>query len=218
MTANEKSELGQLGSKYRSEVNSSKNHWWQTYSKGIENMIGNTSATIWKDTQQVRTDLHNKFMGQLNTMNASEAQKTITHYNSLIARARKAGKKLVLLPGESVATSVTELQSRVTTTTSRMKTIHKNASKDFMNDAKKAWTDAQKEVKKVITNRNDRSLYPDEASYQAALKKARDNEKSAKTTYENNGGDTSKKNKKTTGIPCCLTNLLSNYSYELYSG
>ena len=200
MTANEKNELGQLGGKYRSEVNSSKDHWWQTYSKGIENMIGNTSATIWKDTQQVRTDLHNKFMGQLNTMNTDEATKTVNYYKNCIALANKEGRKLVQLPGESVATSVAELQNRINTATSRMKTIHENASKDFMNDAKKAWTDAQKEVKKVIANRNDRSLYPDEASYQAALKKARDNEKSAKTTYENNGGDTSKKNKKTTGL------------------
>ena len=63
--------------------------------KGIENMIGNTSSTIWKDTQQVRTDLHNKFMGQLNTMNEAEAQKTINYYKNCIALANKEGKKLV---------------------------------------------------------------------------------------------------------------------------
>lgn len=201
MTLDETKELNQLGSKYRSEANSSKDHFWQSFSTGIENMINHTSSTIWKDTQQVRTDLHNKFMGQLNTMNEAEAQKTINFYKNCISKANKEGKKLVQLPGESVATSVSELQNRVSTATSRMKTIHENASKDFMNDAKKAWTDAQKKVKKVIANRNDRSLYPDEASYQAALKKARDNEKSAKASYESNGGDTSKKNKKkTTGL------------------
>lgn len=200
MTIDEQKELKSLGGKYGDQVNSSKDHWWQSYSTGIGNMIKNTSSTIWKDTQQVRTDLHNKFMGELNSMNADEAKKTIDYYTNCIAIANKEGKKLYQLPGESVATSVDELQNRINTATSRMKTIHENASKDFMNDAKKSWTDAQKKVKEVIANRNDRSLYPDEASYQAALKKARDNEKSAKSSYESNGGDTSKNKKKTTGL------------------
>ena len=78
-----------------------------------------------------------------------------------------------------------------------MKSIHENASKDFMKDAKTAWTNAQNEVNKVIKNRNNRSLYPDEASYLAALRKARDEEKKAKANYEAAGGDTSKKTKKT---------------------
>ena len=78
-----------------------------------------------------------------------------------------------------------------------MKSIHENASKDFMKDAKTAWTNAQNEVNKVIKNRNNRFLYPDEASYLAALHKARDEEKKAKANYEAAGGDTSKKTKKT---------------------
>ena len=98
---------------------------------------------------------------------------------------------------ESVATSVDELQNRIKSATARMKSIHENASKDFMKDAKTAWTNAQNEVNKVIKNRNNRSLYPDEASYLAALRKARDEEKKAKANYEAAGGDTSKKTKKT---------------------
>lgn len=202
MNGQEKAELDKLGDKYRSQTNSSKDHWWQSFSTGIENMINHTSSTIWKDTQQVRTDLHNKFIGNLNTMNEDEANKTISFYQKSISQANKEGKKLILLPGESVATSVGELQNRIGTATSRMKAIHENASKDFMKDAKKAWTHAQNEVKNVIAGRNNRKLYPDEASYQAALSKARENEKKAKSSYENDGGDTSKrtKTKKTKGL------------------
>lgn len=195
MTAGEHNELRTLEGKYRSAANSSKDHWWQSFSTGIGNLIGNTSTTIWKDTQQARTDLHNKFVGNLNSMNADEAQKTISFYKGCIAQADKEGKKLILLPGESVATSVEELQNRIGTATSRMKAIHENASKDFLSDAKKAWTHAQDEVRQVIAGRNNRNLYPDEASYQAALDKARKNEKKAKSSYENDGGDTSKKTK-----------------------
>ena len=152
---------------------------------------------MWKDVQQVRTDNHNKFMAKLNSMNAETAQKTINFYKNCISSANKQGKKLVQLPGESVATSVDELQNRIKSATARMKSIHENASKDFMKDAKTAWTNAQNEVNKVIKNRNNRSLYPDEASYLAALRKARDEEKKAKANYEAAGGDTSKKTKKT---------------------
>lgn len=202
MSGQEKTELEKLGGKYRSQANSSKDHWWQSFSTGIENMINHTSSTVWKGTQQVRTDLHNKFMGNLNSMNADEAQKTISFYNRCIAHANKEGKKLILLPGESVATSVGELQNRISTATSRMKSIHENASKDFMDDASKAWVHAQNAVKKVIAGRDNRKLYPDEASYQAALNKARDKEKQAKANFESNGGDTSKKTKtkKTKGL------------------
>lgn len=202
MNGQEKAELDKLGDKYRSQTNSSKDHWWQSFSTGIENMINHTSSTIWKDTQQVRTDLHNKFIGNINTMNEDEANKTISFYQKSISQANKEGKKLIMLPGESVATSVGELQNRIGTVTSRIKTIYENASKDFMNDAKKAWGRAQSEVKKVIAGRNNRKLYPDEASYQAALNKARDKEKQAKANYESNGGDTSKKTKtkKTKGL------------------
>ena len=152
---------------------------------------------MWKDVQQVRTDNHNKFMAKLNSMNAETAQKTINFYKNCISSANKQGKKLVQLPGESVATSVDELQNRIKSATARMKSIHENASKDFMKDAKTAWTNAQNEVNKVIKNRNNRFLYPDEASYLAALHKARDEEKKAKANYEAAGGDTSKKTKKT---------------------
>lgn len=160
-------------------------------------MIKASEGTVWKDVQQVRTDNHNKFMAKLNSMNAETAQKTINFYKNCISSANKQGKKLVQLPGESVATSVDELQNRIKSATARMKSIHENASKDFMKDAKTAWTNAQNEVNKVIKNRNNRSLYPDEASYLAALRKARDEEKKAKANYEAAGGDTSKKTKKT---------------------
>ena len=185
-----------LDKKYNKEVRNVRGTF-QTFNSAIESLIKASEGTVWKDVQQVRTDNHNKFMAKLNSMNAETAQKTINFYKNCIASANKQGKKLVQLPGESVATSVAELQSRIKSATTRMKSIHENASKDFMKDAKTAWTNAQNEVKKVIKNRNNRSLYPDEASYLAALRKARDEEKKAKANYEAAGGNTSKKTKKT---------------------
>ena len=185
-----------LDKKYNKEVRNVRGTF-QTFNSAIESLIKASEGTVWKDVQQVRTDNHNKFMAKLNSMNAETAQKTINFYKNCIASANNQGKKLVQLPGESVATSVAELQSRIKSATTRMKSIHENASKDFMKDAKTAWTNAQNEVKKVIKNRNNRSLYPDEASYLAALRKARDEEKKAKANYEAAGGDTSKKTKKT---------------------
>lgn len=185
-----------LDKKYNKEVRNVRGTF-QTFNSAIESLIKASEGTVWKDVQQVRTDNHNKFMAKLNSMNAETAQKTINFYKNCIASANKQGKKLVQLPGESVATSVAELQSRIKSATTRMKSIHENASKDFMKDAKTAWTNAQNEVKKVIKNRNNRSLYPDEASYLAALRKARDEEKKAKANYEAAGGDTSNKTKKT---------------------
>ena len=185
-----------LNKKYNKEVRNVRGTF-QTFNSAIESLIKASEGTVWKDVQQVRTDNHNKFMAKLNSMNAETAQKTINFYKNCISSANKQGKKLVQLPGESVATSVDELQNRIKSATARMKSIHENASKDFMKDAKTAWTNAQKEVNKVIKNRNNRSLYPDEASYLAALRKARDEEKKAKANYEAAGGDTSKKTKKT---------------------
>lgn len=185
-----------LDKKYNKEVRNVRGTF-QTFNSAIESLIKASEGTVWKDVQQVRTDNHNKFMAKLNSMNAETAQKTINFYRNCISSANKQGKKLVQLPGESVATSVDELQNRIKSATTRMKSIHENASKDFMKDAKTAWTNAQNEVKKVIKNRNNRSLYPDEASYLAALRKARDEEKKAKANYEAAGGDTSKKTKKT---------------------
>ena len=185
-----------LDKKYNKEVRNVRGTF-QTFNSAIESLIKASEGTVWKDVQQVRTDNHNKFMAKLNSMNAETAQKTINFYKNCISSANKQGKKLVQLPGESVATSVDELQNRIKSATARMKSIHENASKDFMKDAKTAWTNAQNEVNKVIKNRNNRSLYPDEASYLAALRKARDEEKKAKANYEAAGGDTSKKTKKT---------------------
>lgn len=185
-----------LNKKYNKEVRNVRGTF-QTFNSAIESLIKASEGTVWKDVQQVRTDNHNKFIAKLNSMNAETAQKTINFYRNCISSANKQGKKLVQLPGESVATSVDELQNRIKSATARMKSIHENASKDFMKDAKNAWTNAQNEVNKVIKNRNNRSLYPDEASYLAALRKARDEEKKAKANYEAAGGDTSKKTKKT---------------------
>lgn len=185
-----------LDKKYNKEVRNVRGTF-QTFNSAIESLIKASEGTVWKDVQQVRTDNHNKFMAKLNSMNAEIAQKTINFYKNCISSANKQGKKLVQLPGESVATSVDELQNRIKSATARMKSIHENASKDFLKDAKTAWTNAQNEVNKVIKNRNNRSLYPDEASYLAALRKARDEEKKAKANYEAAGGDTSKKTKKT---------------------
>lgn len=185
-----------LDKKYNKEVRNVRGTF-QTFNSAIESLIKASEGTVWKDVQQVRTDNHNKFMAKLNSMNAETAQKAINFYKNCISSANKQGKKLVQLPGESVATSVDELQNRIKSATARMKSIHENASKDFMKDAKTAWTNAQNEVNKVIKNRNNRSLYPDEASYLAALRKARDEEKKAKANYEAAGGDTSKKTKKT---------------------
>ncbi len=191
-----------LDKKYKKEVKEARG-WFQTYEDAISEMIKASEGTVWKDVQQVRTDNHNKFIAKLNTLDKETTQKTINCYKNSIQKAQSEGKKLVNLTDEVVPVSIEELQSRIKSATARIKTIQENASKDYMKDAKTAWTKAQKEVAKIIKNRNDRSLYPDEASYLAALKKARDDEKKAKASYEAAGGDTSKKKtttKKTTGL------------------
>lgn len=181
-----------LDKKYHEEVQKSRGTF-QTFNSAIEKMITASEGTVWKETQQVRTNNHNKFVADLNGMNKEQAQKQIEQYKSAIALAKSQGKQLVILQGESVATTVEELQNRVNMATRRIKTIQENAAKDYLKDSREAWQAAQREVKDIIKNRNDRDLYPDEASYQGALKKARDKEKKAKSAYESNGGDTSKK-------------------------
>ncbi len=189
-----------LDRKYNKEIREARG-WFQTYNGALKEAIKASEATVWKEVQQVRTDYHNKYMANLNTMDKETTQKTINFYKNSIQKAQSEGKKLVQIPGEAVATSVEELQNRIKSATSRLKSIQENASKDYMKDAKTAWAKAQKEVSNIIKNRNDRSLYPDEASYLAALKKARDEEKKAKANYEAAGGDTSKKTKtKKTGL------------------
>ncbi len=200
MSSDDLSQYKSLDKKYHDEVQESRG-WFQHFNSAIREMIKASEGTVWRDVQQVRTNYHNKFMADLNTMNKDTAQKTIDYYKNAIKTAQDQGKKLFQIPGEAVATSVEELQNRIKSATSRIKSIQENASKDYMKDAKTAWTNAKNEVAKVIKNRNDRSLYPDEASYLAALKKARDDEKKAKANYEATGGDTSKKNKvKKTGL------------------
>ncbi len=188
-----------LHKKYNKEVQEARG-WFQTTNGAISEMIKASEATVWKDLQQVRTDYHNKFIAKLNTMNKSTAQKTINSYKNSIQKAQSEGKKLVQLSDEDVSVSIDELQSRIKSATARVKMIQNNASKDYLQDTKTAWTKAKKEVAKVIKKRNDRSLYPDEASYLAALKKARDDEKKAKANYEAAGGDTSKKKTTKTGL------------------
>lgn len=192
MTDDEYNTYMNLDKKYKAEIQKSRGTL-QTFNSAITEMIKATEGTIWKDIQLVRTDNHNKFMASINTMSVSEAKQIISLYQRSIEKAQKEGKKLVQLSGESVATTIPELQNRIKAVTDRMKSIQENASKDYLNDAKKEWEKAQKEVNNVIANRNNRDLYPDEGSYMAALRNAREAEKKAKAQYEATGGDTSPK-------------------------
>lgn len=74
-------------------------------------------------------------------------------------------------------------------------TVTKNAGKDYLADAKKAYEDAQKGVKDIIAKRNDvdekgNRLFPTEQAYQEALREAKELEKQTKAIYEQMGGST----------------------------
>lgn len=180
-----------LDKKYKPEVQKSRGTF-QLYDSAIEEMIKSMEGTISKDTDAIRTDAQNKWESSVNSMNADTAKKMAESYSNLLKLAKDTGKKWAQIQGEAVPISTDTLSKRIQMLNSRAKFIQENAAKDFLNDSKIAWENAQKKVQTIIAGRNDRKKYPDEAAYEADLDKARKAEAAAKKKYEKLGGETNK--------------------------
>lgn len=181
-----------LDKKYKPEVQKSRGTF-QLYNSAIEEMIKSMEGTINKDTEAIRADAQNKWETTVSSMNADTAKKMAENYSSLLKLAKDTGKKWAKIQGEAVPVSTEVLAQRIKMLKERAKSLQENAAKDFLKDSKIAWETAKKATKGIIAGRNDRTKYPDEASYQAALKTARQEEAAAKKKYENMGGETSSK-------------------------
>lgn len=181
-----------LDKKYKPEVQKSRGTF-QLYNSAIEEMIKSMEGTINKDTEAIRADAQNKWETTVSSMNADTAKKMAENYSSLLKLAKDTGKKWAKIQGEAVPVSTDVLAQRIKMLNERAKSLQENAAKDFLKDSKTAWESAKKATKDIIAGRNDRTKYPDEAAYQAALEKARQEEAAAKKKYENMGGETSSK-------------------------
>lgn len=181
-----------LDKKYKPEVQKSRGTF-QLYNSAIEEMIKSMEGTINKDTEAIRADAQNKWETTVSSMNADTAKKMAENYSSLLKLAKDTGKKWAKIQGEAVPVSTDVLAQRIKMLNERAKSLQENAAKDFLKDSKAAWESAKKATKDIIAGRNDRTKYPDEAAYQAALEKARQEEAAAKKKYENMGGETSSK-------------------------
>lgn len=181
-----------LDKKYKPEVQKSRGTF-QLYNSAIEEMIKSMEGTINKDTEAIRADAQNKWETTVSSMNADTAKKMAENYSSLLKLAKDTGKKWAKIQGEAVPVSTDVLAQRIKMLKERAKALQENAAKDFLKDSKVAWETAKQATKNIIAGRNDRTKYPDEASYQAALKTARQEEAAAKKKYENMGGETSSK-------------------------
>lgn len=181
-----------LDKKYKPEVRKSRGTF-QLYNSAIEEMIKSMEGTINKDTEAIRADAQNKWETTVSSMNADTAKKMAENYSSLLKLAKNTGKKWAKIQGEAVPVSTDVLAQRIKMLNERAKSLQENAAKDFLKDSKAAWESAKKATKDIIAGRNDRTKYPDEAAYQAALEKARQKEAAAKKKYENMGGETSSK-------------------------
>lgn len=185
-----------LDKKYKPEVRKSRGTF-QLYNSAIEEMIKSMEGTINKDTEAIRADAQNKWETTVSSMNADTAKKMAENYSSLLKLAKDTRKKWAKIQGEAVPVSTDVLAQRIKMLNERAKSLQENAAKDFLKDSKAAWESAKKSTKDIIAGRNDRTKYPDEAAYQAALEKARQEEAAAKKKYENMGGETSSKKENT---------------------
>lgn len=179
----------ELDVKYKPEVRKSRGTF-QPYNDALAEMIKASEASLSKDTEAVRRNEQNRWEAMTGTMTADAAEAMAASYGNLLKIAKDSGKKWVEVQGESVPVSTDVLEQRIRVLKGRVKTVRENAAKDFLKEAKTDWEDAQKGVKAVIASRNDREQYPDEASYQTALEKARQKEEEAKKRYERLGGKT----------------------------
>lgn len=196
MSAGDFKKYSDLDKKYKPEVQKSRGTF-QFYNSAIEEMIKSMEGTINQDTEAIRADAQNKWESSVNSMNADAAKKMAESYSSLLKLAKDTGKKWAQIQGEAVPISTDTLSKRIQMLNNRTKFLQENAAKDFLSDSKVAWENAQKAVQDIISGRNDRTKYPDEAAYEAALDKARKEEAAAKKKYEKLGGETgSKLNKK----------------------
>lgn len=90
---------------------------------------------------------------------------------------------------DGVPIPVEEYERRIKEGTKRAKTIVENEAKDFKADAKKAWEAAKKNLDDIDKNRNDRSRFPDEASFVKARNEAKKQVEATEKHYKETGGD-----------------------------
>lgn len=201
VTSEESKEVGELMRKYHNEIQSSRGTLddpFTAVSKLVNARIKATNSLA----ETARIQAHKSYISRLSGMSKEKLEKEKAYWTNVANSLRQSGKKWQIVAGEVAPISLDGIRSRLSTIAGRLKQMHDDAGRDYVGDAKKAWKKAEAEVAKIKKNQRNRTLYPTEGEYLTALRKAKEEEKKAKETYENLGGDTkkTKKTKKTTGL------------------
>lgn len=179
-----------LSKKYNQERLDSKGTFQNTTSS-IESMINATLTGMngkGGTADKARDNAHTQFVARVSAMNETDVKREQAYLQAMLERMRQSGKNYIVPSGEVAPINIEHVQTRLRVVNRQLKTIQENAAKDYLGASRRAWQDAQKQVKNIIAERGDRSKYPTEAKYQEALKKAQDREKEARENYERNGG------------------------------
>lgn len=163
----------------------------------INEVIKNLSASVNKQMKEFREKASAEYESAIKNKTKAQLEADIAEYNKVIELAVSQGKDYIQLQGDDFATSVKELRSRVAKAKEQIKSIQDNADKDFLAEAKKRYEESQKKVKKIIADRNKRSIYPNEEAYKKALETAKKEEEKALKEYKKLGGDPTKDKKDT---------------------
>lgn len=183
----------ELERKYGKEIQDAKSRWYSSTMTGVDNLIKATTQTVESGVDAIRTAQHDKFVAHLNSLDKEQVDASVSLYRSLFNQAKKDGKAFVQVAGEDIDVPLKEIAHRMEISQRRASYLAENATKDFLADAKKSWESAKAKIKEIVNNKNDRSLYPDEAAYQTAIKKARKEEIDTRLKYELYGGVTKEK-------------------------
>lgn len=82
-----------------------------------------------------------------------------------------------------------ELKRRLKEGRTHYNDIVENEKKDFLNESKKAWQEAQKQYDKFRKSKRDTTKYPTEAAWQEEIRRQKEEVEKLKNNYINNGGD-----------------------------
>lgn len=201
ITSEESKEVGRLMRKYDKEIQSSRGTLDDPYT-AVSNLVNARIKATNSQAETARIQAHKSYISRLSGMSKEKLEKEKAYWTNVANSMRQSGKKWQVVEGEVAPISLDGIRSRLSTIAGRLKQMHDDAGRDYVGDAKKAWKKAEAEVAKIKKNQRNRTLYPTEGEYLTALRKAKEEEKKAKETYENLGGDTkkTKKTKKTTGL------------------
>lgn len=197
----EYAEYKRLRKQYDAEVKKSKGTF-ESYGSALDGLISARVKATNSQAETARIQAHKAYISRLSGMSREKLEKEKAYWTNVANSLRQSGKKWQIVAGEVAPISLDGIRSRLSTIAGRLKQMHDDAGRDYVGDAKKAWKKAEAEVAKIKKNQRNRTLYPTEGEYLTALRKAKEEEKKAKETYENLGGDTkkTKKTKKTTGL------------------